>query len=81
MQTSARRFVDGGIFRVLAHDCRIWGLDLLQRPTQHFGPAYQEDNLRRGLSAGFRVDQLPEPRPIPPVCKNDSRGAVERSSL
>jgi glycosyltransferase involved in cell wall biosynthesis len=50
MKTSARRFVDGGIFRVLAHDCRIWGLDVLQRPTQHFGPVYQEDNRRRGVT-------------------------------
>jgi hypothetical protein len=48
MRTSARRFVEGGILRVLAHDCRIWGLDLLGRPTEQFGPAYQEDNLRRG---------------------------------
>jgi glycosyltransferase involved in cell wall biosynthesis len=49
MVTSARRFVEGGILRVLAHDCRIWGLDLLGRPTEQFGPAYQEDNRRRGV--------------------------------
>jgi rSAM/selenodomain-associated transferase 2 len=51
MTTSARRFVEGGILRVLAHDCRIWLLDLLGLPTEHFGPAYQEDNRRRGLPA------------------------------
>ncbi len=47
--TSARRFVDGGISKVFAHDCRLWLLDLLGRPTESFGPAYQEDNRRRGL--------------------------------
>ena len=48
MRTSARRFVEGGIFRVLAHDARIWGMDLLGLPVEHFGPAYQDDNRRRG---------------------------------
>jgi glycosyltransferase involved in cell wall biosynthesis len=48
MRTSARRFVEGGVYRVLAHDVRIWGLDLLGRPTEQFGPAYQDDNRRRG---------------------------------
>jgi glycosyltransferase involved in cell wall biosynthesis len=48
MTTSARRFVEGGTFRVLAHDCRIWGLDMLGRPVEQFGPAYQENNRRRG---------------------------------
>jgi glycosyltransferase involved in cell wall biosynthesis len=49
MTTSARRFVEGGIGRVLAHDARIWLLDLIGLPTEHFGPAYQEDNRRRGV--------------------------------
>jgi glycosyltransferase involved in cell wall biosynthesis len=48
MQTSARRFVEGGIYRVLAHDCRIWLLDMLHLGTEQFGLAYQEDNRRRG---------------------------------
>jgi glycosyltransferase involved in cell wall biosynthesis len=48
MATSARRFVEGGIWRVLAHDVRIWALDLFRRPTEQFGAAYQEDNRRRG---------------------------------
>jgi glycosyltransferase involved in cell wall biosynthesis len=48
MRTSARRFVEGGILRVLAHDVRIWGMDLLGLPVEHFGPAYQDDNRRRG---------------------------------
>jgi rSAM/selenodomain-associated transferase 2 len=48
MTTSARRFVEGGILRVLAHDVRIWALDVLRLPTQQHGPAYQQDNRRRG---------------------------------
>ncbi len=51
MSTSARRFVEGGIFRVLTHDCRIWLLDLCRLPTEPFGPAYQQDNQRRGGQA------------------------------
>ena len=45
------RFVDGGIFRVLAHDARIWLLDLFRRPTEQFGLSYQMDNRRRGTKA------------------------------
>jgi glycosyltransferase involved in cell wall biosynthesis len=48
MLTSARRFVEGGIYRVLGHDIRLWLLDLLGRPTEAFGEDYQEDNRRRG---------------------------------
>jgi rSAM/selenodomain-associated transferase 2 len=48
MKTSARRFREGGILHVLAHDVRIWWRDLLGLPTEHFGPAYQENNVRRG---------------------------------
>jgi glycosyltransferase involved in cell wall biosynthesis len=51
MTTSARRFIEGGILRVLAHDAGIWLLDLLALPTESFGPAYQEDNRRRGTPA------------------------------
>jgi rSAM/selenodomain-associated transferase 2 len=50
MKTSARRFVEGGIYRVLAHDCRIWWLDLLGRNTEQFGSAYQKNNLLRGTT-------------------------------
>ena len=62
MTTSARRFVEGGILRVLAHDARIWLLDLLGLATEQYGPAYQEDNRRRGRAApeaalpGIRAD-------------------------
>jgi rSAM/selenodomain-associated transferase 2 len=48
MQTSARRFIEGGIYSVLAHDVWIWWLDLIGRPTERFGPAYQAHNRRRG---------------------------------
>lgn len=48
IRTSARRFVEGGIYRVLAKDVWIWWLDLLGRPSEQFGPAYQQENYRRG---------------------------------
>ncbi len=48
MPTSARRFVEGGIYRVLAHDTWIWWLDLIGQPTEQFGRAYQENNHQRG---------------------------------
>ncbi len=51
MKTSARRFVEGGIYRVLAKDAWIWWLDLLGRPTEPFGRAYQKNNRRRGWSS------------------------------
>src|SRR5262249_23251964 len=38
MKTSARRFVEGGIYRVLARDCRIWWRDLIGKDTEQFGP-------------------------------------------
>lgn len=49
MRTSARRFLDGGIYRVLAHDCQIWWRDLLGLPTEGFGGDYQAYNRQRGL--------------------------------
>jgi glycosyltransferase involved in cell wall biosynthesis len=48
VKTSARRFVDGGMYRVLAHDVRIWLLDLMRLSTEGYGSAYQQDNRRRG---------------------------------
>lgn len=51
MTTSARRFVEGGVYRVLAQDARLWWLDLLRRPTEGFADAYQENNRRRGISS------------------------------
>jgi glycosyltransferase involved in cell wall biosynthesis len=44
MRTSARRFLDGGVLRVLAQDCWIWWRNLLGLPTAGFGPAYQAYN-------------------------------------
>jgi rSAM/selenodomain-associated transferase 2 len=50
MKTSPRRFLEGGVYRVLAQDVWIWGLDLVGRPTEHFARAYQDNNHRRGRS-------------------------------
>jgi hypothetical protein len=57
MKTSARRFVEGGIFRVLAEDCRLWWLDLLGRNTEPWGTAYQENNHRRGARRESRPSE------------------------
>jgi glycosyltransferase involved in cell wall biosynthesis len=56
MKTSARRFLEGGIYRVLARDVVIWWLNLIGRPTERFAPAYQENNRRRGSSV-MRFDE------------------------
>jgi rSAM/selenodomain-associated transferase 2 len=50
MKTSARRFVQGGVYHVLAHDIRIWLIDLMQFSKEGYAIAYQEDNRRRGQS-------------------------------
>ena len=52
LMTSSRRFLEGGVFRVLAQDVRIWWLDLVGRPTEPLAVAYQENNRRRGLAPG-----------------------------
>jgi glycosyltransferase involved in cell wall biosynthesis len=48
LQTSPRRFLAGGVWRVLAEDTLIWGRDLFRLPTEQFSPGYRGDNLRRG---------------------------------
>jgi rSAM/selenodomain-associated transferase 2 len=50
IKTSPRRFVDGGVYRVLAHDVRIWLLDLMRLSTEGYGQAYQQENRQRGRS-------------------------------
>lgn len=47
MMTSPRRFIQGGILRVLAMDLMIWGLDELGFDPSFFARKYQEDNRRR----------------------------------
>jgi rSAM/selenodomain-associated transferase 2 len=46
--TSPRRFRDGGILRVFAHDIRLWLLHRLGRPLERHGERYWEENRRRG---------------------------------
>ncbi len=48
MVTSSRRFVEGGILKVLAQDTWIWGRDMLGASTEQFGRAYQQNNHDRG---------------------------------
>jgi glycosyltransferase involved in cell wall biosynthesis len=88
-RTSARRFLEGGVYAVLAHDVRIWWLDLIGRPTEQFGPAYQENNRRRGVSghqsgSASRSEDGSQPPPLaqsgtPPRAPEDgSRGQPAR---
>ena len=46
--TSPRRFRDGGILRVFAHDIWLWLLHRLGRPLERHGERYWEENRRRG---------------------------------
>ena len=48
MKTSPRRFLEGGVYSMLAHDIRLWVLDVLCLSTEGYGIAYQDDNRRRG---------------------------------
>jgi glycosyltransferase involved in cell wall biosynthesis len=54
MKTSPRRFLEGGIGRVLAQDIVIWWLDLIGSSTDRFAAAYRENNVRRGRSLRCR---------------------------
>jgi len=45
LPTSARRFLNGGVFTVLWLDVRIWWLDLLGRDVQRFAARYRKENL------------------------------------
>ncbi len=64
MTTSPRRFLNGGIYRTLALDARIWWLDFLGRPTESFASAYWQENVRRGERSTI---------PLPPVSPPSSR--------
>ena len=48
MKTSPRRFLEGGVYRILARDAWIWLLDLMRLSTEKYGAAYQRDNRQRG---------------------------------
>jgi rSAM/selenodomain-associated transferase 2 len=50
MTTSARRFVEGGIYRVLARDARLWWHDLRHRSVEPFAAEYLDNNRNRGLT-------------------------------
>lgn len=51
LPTSARRFLNGGVFTVLWFDVRVWWRDLLGRDVQRFAERYRKENL--------------EPSPVP----------------
>jgi len=47
MKTSPRRFIDGGIYRVLASDIKIWFLDLIGVRVDKFASYYWKENQLR----------------------------------
>lgn len=47
MDTSARRFLNGGIYKVLAGDIKIWFLDLLGIPLDKYADSYWKENELR----------------------------------
>ncbi len=65
MTTSARRFREAGVWRVLAHDTRLWWRDLTHRPVEPFADAYQRENRERGAltSAPFPTNRAASPGP------------------
>lgn len=40
VETSSRRFTEGGIWKVFLHDMKIWGMDLLGMDVEKYGAAY-----------------------------------------
>ncbi|MEQ9618036.1 MAG: glycosyltransferase family 2 protein [Deltaproteobacteria bacterium] len=47
MNTSPRRFIEGGIYRVLAKDIKIWFLDLIGFSVDNFADDYWKENRVR----------------------------------
>ena len=45
IRTSPRRFVEGGVYRVLVRDIKIWCLDLMGRPVDKFADIYWKKNI------------------------------------
>ena len=47
IKTSPRRFLDGGVYRVLAGDIIIWWLDLMGKPVDQFADDYCKKNTQK----------------------------------
>lgn len=47
IKTSPRRFIDGGVYRVLASDIKIWFLDLLGISVKKYSDSYWKENELR----------------------------------
>jgi rSAM/selenodomain-associated transferase 2 len=45
IKTSPRRFVEGGVYRVLASDIKIWCFDLMGKPVDEFATIYWKKNM------------------------------------
>lgn len=46
METSARRFIEGGVWRVFLHDIRIWFYEFVGADTEKFAAAYWNYNKK-----------------------------------
>ncbi len=59
--TSSRRFTEGGVWRVLLHDIRIWAMDLFGMNVEHYGNAYWAKNQAYGVEKKALVtEEVPE---------------------
>jgi rSAM/selenodomain-associated transferase 2 len=45
IKTSPRRFLEGGVYRVLAGDIKIWWLDVMGKPVDQFADIYWKKNI------------------------------------
>ncbi len=48
VKTSPRRFLEGGVYRVLVNDIKIWWLDLIGRSVDQYVNDYWRENKFRG---------------------------------
>ena len=60
MRTSARRFLEGGAWRVFLHDVRIWFYDLIGLDTEKFAAAYWAYNEKRNRLRRSKEGQFAE---------------------
>ncbi len=54
VQTSARRFLQGGVFKVFLHDIRIWWNDFIGKDVNSFGAAYWSHNQQSAVPRSQR---------------------------
>ncbi|WP_017729862.1 glycosyltransferase [Nafulsella turpanensis] len=58
--TSSRRFTDGGVWKVFAHDIYIWGRDLLGLDVEKYAASYWAKNKAYGRKELEKNEQVKE---------------------